>query len=130
MLLEIILTWLLFLPIAIFNGVIRETTYKKVVGDPAAHQISTLLAAVAFLSMVYLLRGKDFVDLDFLNLFLIGSGWMVMTVLFEFGFGHFIDKLSWEKLLSDYNILKGRVWSLFLITELITPLLVKFIYRR
>ena len=35
-----------------------------------------------------------------------------------------------EKLLLDYNLLKGRVWSLFLLTELVSPLLVKFMKTR
>ena len=51
---------------------------------------------------------------------------LVYTSKFEFGFGHFIAKTPWKKLLHDYNLLKGRVWSLFLLVELVSPLLVKF----
>ena len=50
-----------------------------------------------------------------------------MIMLFEFGFGHYIAKTPWKKLFYDYYLLKGRVWSLFLLTELVSPLLVKFV---
>lgn len=41
--------------------------------------------------------------------------WMILTVVFEFSFGHYVVGGSWSKLLSDYNILDGRVWSLFIL---------------
>ena len=50
-----------------------------------------------------------------------------MTMLFEFGFGHYVAKTPWKKLFHDYNLLKGRVWSLFLLTDLVSPLLVKLV---
>ena len=44
-----------------------------------------------------------------LDLFLIGLFWVTITVVFEFGFGHYVVKHSWEHLIADYNLLKGRV---------------------
>jgi hypothetical protein len=44
-----------------------------------------------------------------------------MTVAFEFGFGHYVAGHSWSLLLADYNLLAGRVWSLFLIWITIVP---------
>lgn len=49
--------------------------------------------------------------------------WLGMTIIFEFGFGHYIMKNSWPKLLGDYNIFAGRVWSLFLVWITIAPYL-------
>jgi hypothetical protein len=37
-------------------------------------------------------------------LVLIGILWLVLTVAFEFSFGHFVFGRSWEGLASDYNI--------------------------
>lgn len=48
-------------------------------------------------------------------------------VRFEFSFGHYIAKTAWKKLFHDYNLLKGRVWPLFLLTELVSPLLVRVV---
>jgi hypothetical protein len=46
-----------------------------------------------------------------------------MTVLFEFVFGHYVLKTSWEVLLADYRIWQGRLWSLVLIREAIAPVM-------
>ena len=43
-----ILAWLGLMPIAILNGVLRESTYGKVVGEVTAHQISTATGILLF----------------------------------------------------------------------------------
>ena len=55
---------------------------------------------------------------------IIGVCWLVMTVFFEFGFGHYVAGHPWEKLTADYNLLQGRVWSLFLIWVAIMPFVI------
>ena len=130
MLFKVFTTWALFIPVAIANGITRDLVYKPWVGDLAAHQISTIIAISAFITLVYFLRKSDFKDMTGLRLFIIGLVWVFMTIIFEFGFGFYVDKIPFEKLLADYNILKGRVWSLMLITELFTPIIVKVISRR
>ena len=129
MLLKIIITWALFIPVAIVNGITRDLVYKPWVGDLAAHQISTVIAIFAFISLVYYLRRSDFRYLSNLRLFLTGLLWVVLTIIFEFGFGFYIDKVPWEKLVADYNILEGRVWGAMLVAELFTPLLIKAVSK-
>ncbi|MEW6447103.1 MAG: hypothetical protein AB1426_03305, partial [Bacillota bacterium] len=51
----------------------------------------------------------------------IGLIWLVLTVAFEFGFGHFVMGHSWSRLLHDYNLLKGRLWVLVLLWVAIAP---------
>ena len=122
-----LITWALFIPIAIVNGVFRELLYTPFVGELAAHQISTAIAITTFISLVYFLRRKDFRNLNISSLLSIGAGWAVLTVIFEFGFGHYIDNASWGRLLQDYDISKGRVWILMLLTELFTPIIIKYV---
>jgi hypothetical protein len=50
---------------------------------------------------------------------------VVMTVIFEFGFFHFVSGRSWDVLLADYNVLKGRIWVLVLLTTLLGPWIVR-----
>ena len=125
-----LITWALFIPVAITNGFIREVGYKPFIGELAAHQISTVIAVTVFFFMVYLLRRHDFYNLSRSKLFLIGLGWVFLTILFEFGFGHYVEKMPWSRLLADYNIFNGRVWSLMLLAELLTPLVVKSLLKR
>jgi hypothetical protein len=51
----------------------------------------------------------------------IGGIWLLLTILFEFGFGHFIMGHPWEKLFFDYNIFAGRVWLLFILWTAVSP---------
>jgi hypothetical protein len=125
-----ILIWFLFIPVAILNGVIRETVYKDKVGDLVAHQISTVIGIGGFLLVAWLgLRGVVTGVRD-RTLALIGGAWMLGTIAFEFGFGHFIDGQSWSKLLADYNIFKGHLWSLVLLMLAAAPTLVKRLVSR
>jgi len=119
------LTWILFTPIAILNGIIRETTYKNLVGDFAAHQISTIPAIIAFLVLAYFMLRKSISIATTSQLFLIGFSWFIVTIIFEFTFGHFMDGNTWQSLLNDYNLFQGRLWVLFLINEIFTPYFVK-----
>ena len=50
--------------------------------------------------------------------------WMVLTVIFEFSFGHYVVGDSWSKLLNDYNVLEGRVWGLFILWVGLAPYLI------
>ena len=53
-----------------------------------------------------------------------GFWWLALTILFEFGFGHFVAGHSWQTLLADYNIFAGRLWLFFLGWITVMPWLV------
>jgi len=120
-----LITWFLFIPIAIINGIIRNSVYLPYVGELTAHQISTVTASLAIVLVSYFMLGSKVEKVSNSRLLFLGLGWVVATILFEFGFGHYIMGNSWEKLLADYNLLQGRVWALFLLVVFITPLTVK-----
>lgn len=125
-----LLVWLLFVPIAVLNGIVRNYIYQPHVGELLAHQISTVIACATFILLAYFLLKHEVVNQTTNMLLLIGLMWILMTIVFEFGFGHWVAGHSWEKLLHDYNILKGRVWILFLLNSLITPLLIKRLTKK
>lgn len=112
--------WFAFPFVGIMNGVLRETTYKKFVGDLPAHQISTVTGIFFFGIIFYLIFRKWKIE-SAKHAILIGLIWLGLTILFEFGFGHYIMGNPWEKLLHDYNLAEGRFWSLFLFWVLIAP---------
>jgi len=120
-LIVILALWFLFMVIAIINAITREAVYRPVVGELAAHQVSTLIFVALILSVTYLTFRSLDVRLKASDALLTGSIWLVMTVAFEFIAGHYIFGNPWEKLLADYNILKGRVWSLVLLTTFVAP---------
>jgi len=53
---------------------------------------------------------------------------VVLTLLFEFGLGRALGR-PMETLLADYNILRGRLWPLVLITELVGPWIALRLWR-
>jgi hypothetical protein len=53
-----------------------------------------------------------------------GIIWLCMTVLFEFGFGHFVMGKSWEVLLQAYDVSSGNLWTVVLLVILLSPRLV------
>ncbi len=122
---RVVILWFIFLPIAFLNGFIREATYKRVVGDLAAHQISTLTAIIALFVVSYFFLKPVVANVPTSSLLMAGVIFVTMTMLFEFGFGHYVSKFPWERLLGDYNIFKGRVWGLFLLSGLLMPYLIK-----
>jgi hypothetical protein len=52
---------------------------------------------------------------------MIGATWLALTLAFEFLAGHYLFGKPWRQLLADYNILRGRIWVLVLVTTAIAP---------
>lgn len=112
--------WPVLAAVAVANGALREFTYGPSVTELTAHQISTLTAALLTTGVVALLarrwplasRGAAWC---------VGFGWLVMTVAFEFGFGHYVAGHSWQRLAADYDVTAGRVWPLFLVWLCVLP---------
>src|SRR5688572_23048203 len=119
------ITWMLFIPVAIINGLIREKLFRPKAGELRAHQISVLTACAAFFILAYFMLNRSVRETADKKLLLTGAVWMVMTVLFEFGFGHYAGGASWKRLIQDYNVREGRLWILVLLTLFMTPFLVK-----
>ena len=82
-------------------------------------------ASIAFLVLVYLIMREYVVDETDQRLLEVGLTWLAATILFEFGFGHFVDGKRWGELAHDYNIFAGRLWPIFLGIEALAPLMIK-----
>ncbi|MEA1864533.1 MAG: hypothetical protein U9N46_04955 [Euryarchaeota archaeon] len=122
--------WFIFVVAGILNGVFRESFITPGVGEHAGHVISTIILICVILAVTYLFISNLKIDHTRTDLILIGAFWLILTILFEFGFGHYVIGHSWSRLFADYNILKGRVWSLVLLTTFIAPLLIGYILKR
>ena len=122
--------WVIFGILAIVNGVVRNRFYAPKIGEYSGHVISTIIGICFVAVGTYLLLRFMKIDYASIALLLIGVFWVILPVLFEFVFGHYVIGNPWQKLLTDYNILKGRVWSLFLLAELISPLLIGLLLKR
>jgi predicted membrane protein len=123
MLAKYLLVWFLLAIVGITNGIIRQSTYGKSLSDLSAHQVSTVTAILASGTLVWFINRFWPIESS-TQAWSIGIIWLVLTVAFEFGFGHYIARHSWEHLFADYNLMNGRVWSLFLIWIAIMPFVI------
>jgi len=127
---KLFLIWLTFIPIAIINGSIRHYLYQPYIGELLAHQLSTLSASLFLFLTVYLYLKNFLPTLSYQSAFLTGLILVLLTILFEFIFGHYIVGHSWQKLFADYDLSQGKIWSLFLVTMLFTPALLKKLIKK
>lgn len=104
-----LVSWIPGIPIAIINGLLRTSFYMQFLNELQAHQLSAVSFIVLFGIYVWFI-------LYWLKLsspheaVRLGLSWLVLTVVFEFLFGHFVMGHPWARLVHDYNILAGRVW--------------------
>ena len=97
--------------IGVVNGVARETTYGRLIGERAAGRVSEVTFVAAFaayfrhLDRRWPLRTRrEAVE--------VGAVWAALTVGFEFAFGRLVAKDSWEELLAAYDVRAGSTWPL------------------
>lgn len=117
------IAWIVMLVLAVINGALREKYLNLRYGYERGHIISTMILCIVIFLISYfyvLLFGRGYDQEEMLNL---GIYWLILTTMFEFLFGHYVAGHSWDKLLADYNLFKGRIWVLVLITTLVGPLL-------
>ncbi|MFP2997791.1 hypothetical protein ABN763_17900 [Spongiivirga sp. MCCC 1A20706] len=115
-----IIAWFPMIVIAIVNGLFREKFLASRFNELQAHQLSTASMIILFGVYVWILI-KIWFPTSAKQAIMIGLIWLVLTVIFEFLFGHYVAGHSWNKLLDDYDIVKGRVWVLVLIWVCIAP---------
>jgi hypothetical protein len=90
------------------------------IGDSAAHITSTVALCVLIFLVSYIsIRWIN--PIRSLDPFIVGLYWVALTVAFEFLAGHYLFGNSWQKLLADYNVIQGRIWSLVLVSEFTAP---------
>lgn len=106
-----LLGWLPMVAIAIANGALRELTYGRRLSERFAHQISTAIAALLLGAYIWLVV-SIWPPVSAGQAVSIGLLWLVLTLAFEFLFGHFVAGHSWARLWRDYNLLAGRIWLL------------------
>jgi len=109
--------------VAIANGLFREKFLARRLNALQAHQMSTLSMILVFSIYVWLLF-KLWSPISTNQAIVIGLIWLFLTISFEFLFGHYVAGHSWDNLLNDYNILRGRVWILVLIWITIAPYII------
>lgn len=119
--LQYFLLWFPMLIIAMINGMIREKFIRSFLPYSGARQLSTIMLIVFFAFYIWFVIRK-FPPGSTSQSWIIGVFWVILTLLFEFGFG-LLQGTSFKSLLAEYNIFKGRLWILVPLSVLLFPYL-------
>lgn len=119
-LLKALLVWLAILVLAIVNGGMRERALNPIMGPvgglvTSGAILSLCIFLVAFFSAGWLgaAEAPEF--------WLIGLLWLVLTIVFEFGFGRLVQRRTWTELLQAYAFRGGNLWPVVLVVTLVSP---------
>lgn len=116
-LLRAFLVWAIVLVLANVNGGVRELWLIPRIGPNAGHVLSTLLLAMVVLAVAW--KSVQWIGVQSLSETMIaGTMWLVLTLAFEFGAGHFLFRKPWSELVADYNVSAGRIWIIIPIVTL------------
>ena len=121
-LLRSLTVWFLILLGAIANGGLREAVLLPRLGTLPAFVLSGALLALVIL-------GVTLASIGWLRIhrassaLKTGAFWLLLTLGFEFGFGHFIQGKPWPVLLEAYTFQEGNIWPLVLVVTLFAPLI-------
>ncbi|MEW6776596.1 MAG: hypothetical protein AB1405_09905 [Bdellovibrionota bacterium] len=114
--------WLLLMAAETVHGILRTFFLEPILGDFRARQVSVFSGSLLILAISYLafpwLR-----TWDRKKLLAIGVLWVSCTILFEIVLARLILRLSWERILSDYNPSQGGLLPIGLAVLLFAPLL-------
>lgn len=106
-----LMAWVAAPAIGVANGAARDALYQERLGATAAHYVSTAMLLIMLgIYMRVLARFRPIPTLR--SSLLIGVAWAILTIAFEFGFGHYVAGDSWAKLLEQYDVTTGKIWIL------------------
>jgi hypothetical protein len=115
-----VLAWIPMLVIAVANGALRQSILAKVMSEPHAHRLSTLIGSV-FMGLFIWLIVHIWPPSSGHQALLVGLIWLGLTVAFEFFMGLVLQHRPLAQVLDQYNLFAGRVWVLFLIWITLAP---------
>jgi len=112
--------WCALLAAMFGNGMFRVFVLQPRMGEGTARQVACLTGVVIIVALSGLFV-RTVPAATPRQLLKVGTIWLIMTIAFEFLFGHYGAGLSWADLLGEYNLLRGRLWTLVLLATLIAP---------
>ncbi|MCM2369095.1 hypothetical protein [Aporhodopirellula aestuarii] len=114
--------WLMLIAAEIFHGVFRTIALMPLIGEFRSNQLgvfsgSLIILLIASITIRWIGARRSN------ELLMIGLLWLVLTVAFEVLFGRFAMGLTWERIASDYNLFKGGLMPLGLLTLFFSPMI-------
>jgi hypothetical protein len=112
--------WAAILVLAVLNGTLREKLLMPSIGPFGALIVSGILLA-GCIFLVAFVAAPWYGRLAPSAWFLIGLLWLTLTLVFEFGFGRFVQHREWPELFEAYRFEGGNIWPLVLVATAVSP---------
>ncbi|NLV92158.1 MAG: hypothetical protein GX030_07190 [Firmicutes bacterium] len=112
--------WVIIVPIAILNGVLRESVVVKL--GAIALPLSGIILSLCIFGVAYLLIPK-IGSCGKKEYLVFGVLWFLLTNLFDLGM-ILSDGGSLSDLFAAYNFLGGNLWIIVVLTTLLSPIAV------
>jgi hypothetical protein len=114
--------WFALMGAEFVHGIVRAIWLVPVVGDFRSRQIGVftgtilnLSIAVLFIRWIHPTRIADAIT--------VGVLWLVLTVMFDIGFGRAVMQASWQLIGSDYDLSHGGLLPIGLVLLALAPLI-------
>jgi len=114
-----LLIWLAIIPFAILNGALREAVINPLIGVKYGLPLSAILLCLMIFILCYFTIPR--IGEGTAKIYrIIGLWWIILTVLFETGFG-LLTGNTFTELVKAYDITMGNLWLLVVLFTGITP---------
>ncbi len=124
-----ILAWCALVTAEVVHGTLRVWLLVPVVGDFRSRQLAVfsgaaIVVTIAVLSARWIGAGSDRERLE------VGGAWLAGMLCFELTAGRWLAHLSWERILSDYDLVHGGLLPIGMAVVLVAPLIADRLLRR
>lgn len=121
-LLRALVVWLVIIAVETVHGILRTLLLVPMMGDFPARQISVFTGSLLIFG-VTLLFINWIAARTTLQLLMVGTIWVLLTILFEITLGRLVLDLSWDRITEDYDITRGGFLGFGLLFMAVSPLL-------
>ena len=115
------LVWMLMMLAESAHGIARDLFVAPLIGDLRARQIGLFVGSLIVLAIAWACARWMGANTRRVQI-IVGFFWVALTMVFEFSLGRAVGA-SWDRILSDYNPLRGGWMLLGLLVVLCAPML-------
>ena len=117
-----LLIWFIILGMAFLNGGLRELVLVPRLGMPDALVLSGVILSACIL-VIAVITVPKLGPMAMHEALGIGVFWLLLTLMFEFGWGRLVQHKSWGELLEAYTFAGGNVWPIVLLVIVLAPVI-------
>jgi hypothetical protein len=121
-LLRALVVWLVIIAVETVHGILRTLLLVPMMGDFPARQISVFTGSLLIFGVTLLFINWTAARTT-LQLLMVGTIWVLLTILFEITLGRLVLDLSWDRITEDYDITRGGFLGFGLLFMAVSPLL-------